>query len=166
MKNNSSKTGLFLMELIIAILFFSLAGAVCIQLFVRSHIISNESVELNCSVLWAQNVAETFYGCNGDIRQMAALLGNAVIASDDNEVQVLTLFFDEDFQQVASKELMKDFNSVPAAYTVMACITEQTDLITCNIIIDNREAMEYTKDYEPVYTLEVFLFPDKEVSDE
>ena len=34
---NRSKTSLFLMELIIAILFFSLSCAVCIQLFFKAH---------------------------------------------------------------------------------------------------------------------------------
>lgn len=38
-----SKTGLFLMELIIGILFFSLASAICIQIFVKAETMNNES---------------------------------------------------------------------------------------------------------------------------
>ena len=63
--NTSSRSGLFLMELIISILFFSLASAVCVKLFVSSHTISKDSVELNHSLEWCQNVAEAFYGSNG-----------------------------------------------------------------------------------------------------
>lgn len=38
-KKNSSRSGLFLLELIISILFFSMASAVCIRLFVQAHVI-------------------------------------------------------------------------------------------------------------------------------
>ena len=42
-----SRSSLFLMEMIIAILFFSLASAVCIQLFARSHLLSTQTVNQN-----------------------------------------------------------------------------------------------------------------------
>lgn len=37
-KKNASRSGLFLLELIISILFFSMASAVCIRLFVQAHV--------------------------------------------------------------------------------------------------------------------------------
>ena len=46
------------MEMIIAILFFSLASAVCIQLFARSHLLSTQTVNQNHAVVQAQNLAE------------------------------------------------------------------------------------------------------------
>ncbi len=169
MQNSSSKTGLFLMELIIAILFFSLAGAVCIRLFVRSHIISEQSVELNHSVLWAQNTAEAFYGCNGDIQQMSELLdGSTVITGPDSEEQVLTLAFDSDFNPIvlSPEELSRDSCSIFTVYALKAYITQQDDLLTCNITVVNLEAQNSTEEYEPVYTLTVSLFPDKEAANE
>lgn len=39
-----SKSGLFLMELIVAFLFFSLASAICVQLFVKADTINEESI--------------------------------------------------------------------------------------------------------------------------
>ena len=45
-----SKTGLFLMELIIGILFFSLASAICIEIFVKAHLMNNESVQKSHAV--------------------------------------------------------------------------------------------------------------------
>ena len=100
MNNNARKTGLFLMELIIAILFFSLAAAICIQLFVKSHMISERSIALNHSILLAQNTAEIFHATNGDPEKMASLLGcgessgTAAIADSDN-ASTLTLFYTE-----------------------------------------------------------------------
>lgn len=169
MRNNSSKTSLFLMELIIAILFFSLASAICIQLFVRSHIVSNESVELNYSVLWAQNTAELFYGCNGDAGQMASLLENekqtsALLENDDAQnhgaKQTLTLFFDRDFHSLNADQLLAA-SCDPAVYRLKADISKDSDLMTCNITVEN---LENTQEISPIYTLEVTLFPDKEVS--
>ena len=43
--------------MIIAILFFSLASAVCIQLFARSHLLSTQTVNQNHAVVQAQNLA-------------------------------------------------------------------------------------------------------------
>lgn len=56
----SSKSSLFLMELILAILFFALSSAVCIQLFVKSHILENTTTEENHALLLCQNLSEIF----------------------------------------------------------------------------------------------------------
>lgn len=58
----SSKTSLFLMELIIAILFFALASAVCIQLFVKSHLLGRSTQEENHALLMCQNLTELYLG--------------------------------------------------------------------------------------------------------
>lgn len=160
MRNSSSRTGLFLMELIIAILFFSLAAAICIQLFVQSHMISNRSVDLNHGILWAQNVAETFYGCNGNINQMAALLDNCILDSENKAQGSLTVVFDENFNPVSYGDLSTEKDTPDYSYQLIADISKEADLIVCNIIVEN------TKDAESVYSLNVSLFPDKEVSDE
>lgn len=56
----SSKSSLFLMELIIAILFFALASAVCIQLFVKAHVLGKNTTEENHALLLCQNLSEIF----------------------------------------------------------------------------------------------------------
>ncbi len=58
---NSSKSGIFLMELILSILFFSIAAAVCVKLFVTSHQLSDQSVKLNHAVAMAESIAEAFF---------------------------------------------------------------------------------------------------------
>ena len=52
MKNNSrSRSSLFLMELILVILFFAVAGSICVQIFVKAHLLSQSSSDLNLSLI-------------------------------------------------------------------------------------------------------------------
>ena len=57
-KSRARSSSLFLIELILAILFFSVASAVCVQLFVKSHLLSTDSNALNHAVNECANVAE------------------------------------------------------------------------------------------------------------
>lgn len=83
MKNNStSKTGLFLMELMMAILFFCLAAAVCVQMFIKGHILSDRSVSLNHAVVYCESMAETFYSCDGNLQEMKDFLEGTTTIED------------------------------------------------------------------------------------
>lgn len=61
------KSSLFLIELIIAILFFSLSSAVCVSLFSASHSMTEESENRNIALLEAQSVAEIYRNDVGDL---------------------------------------------------------------------------------------------------
>lgn len=84
-----SKSGLFLMELIIAIAFFAIASAVCIQLFAAAHTMRARSFGLQMAVASAQGAAEAFK-VTGDLYEMSGLLeaalheGRLVIEYDEN----------------------------------------------------------------------------------
>lgn len=58
-KNRPRSSSLFLMELMLAILFFSITSAVCVQIFVKSHLLSKESEALSHAVNACTNLAET-----------------------------------------------------------------------------------------------------------
>ncbi len=147
---NSSKTGLFLMELILAVLLFAISGAICIQLFVNSHIISQKSVDLNHSILWAQNVAETFYACNGNVAEMSALFTDCSYDSDTSSEQ-LTLLFDKNFNSVSNQE------ENLCSYLLSATIyPDDAGLLICQI------SVRKTTDEETIYELQTTLFPAKE----
>lgn len=66
----SSRSSLFLMELIISILFFSLASAACIQLFVKAHLLNIKTREQNQTIVWTQNLAELWQAHDGDILEV------------------------------------------------------------------------------------------------
>ena len=55
-----SKSGLFLMELIVAFLFFSLASAICVQLFVKADTINEESIRKKEASSIAGNLIELY----------------------------------------------------------------------------------------------------------
>lgn len=153
MNSNARKTGLFLMELIIAILFFSLAAAICIQLFVKSHMISERSIALNHSILLAQNTAEIFYATNGDPEKMASLLGcgessgTAAIADSDN-ASTLTLFYTDKFDCLDPAEAA----SAVFQQTISLYADSDPALITCHIVISELSSGDV------IYSLDTTLF--------
>lgn len=69
-----SRSSLFLMELIMAILFFSLTSAVCIRLFVRAHTISQDTINQNNALAQAQNLAEAWLAAEGEASGLTTLL--------------------------------------------------------------------------------------------
>lgn len=58
-KRELHKSSLFLMELIIAILFFALASTVCIRFFARAYELNRQAEELNMAVNRVTAKAET-----------------------------------------------------------------------------------------------------------
>ncbi|MDD2972234.1 MAG: hypothetical protein PHE02_08925 [Lachnospiraceae bacterium] len=95
----TSKSALFLMELILAIFFFSLASAVCIQLFVKAHILGNDTTNKSRSVMWAQNIAESYLGNDGDLNATAVTL-DATLDSPNS----FSLYFDKDWNCVSESQ--------------------------------------------------------------
>lgn len=61
---SSHKSSLFLLELIMAILFFSIASAICVQLFVKSHLLSKQAEILSIAVNECSDAAEIIYSAD------------------------------------------------------------------------------------------------------
>ena len=122
----SSKSSLFLIELIIAIFFFLLASAVCVQLFAFAHLKSEESIHRNLAVLQAQTIAEQFRNEKGDVDM---LLQTAIFDGSDG---VYTCYFDTTGEFI-------DMDSEPSAdeHFVMTLVptTEENRLATLAISI-------------------------------
>ena len=125
-----SKSSLFLMELIVSILFFSLASAICIQLFVRSHSISAETINLNNAITQAQNLAEYWYASEGDLRAMQNAMPNSRL-SDSGDA--LTLCFDQDWQLLSADTDGKE----TGYYASLTSLTDTTDahMLTAEISV-------------------------------
>jgi len=66
----TSKSAVFLFELMIIILVFVLAAAVCTQIFAGAYKMSTESRELTMSSINAQTVAEQFKAGDSDIEPL------------------------------------------------------------------------------------------------
>lgn len=167
--NSSSRSGLFLMELIISIMFFSLAGAVCVRLFVSSHIISKNSVELNHSLEWCQNIAEAFYGCNGRAKEITGLFTNCISnASADTDADEFFLLFDQAFHPIDVSVSTPESSSIECSYILSVRISEKKRMLLCEIKAMKTSELPNTfaEGSSPIYELEVTLYPKREDSHE
>lgn len=125
-QSQHNKTSLFLMELIISILFFSIAGAICVRLFVGAHLMSEESIVINNSILWTQNISEVFNGMHGNLHEIANFYSESSIVlvsyEDNPEVGTLVMFFTKDWEPIYYPS--NDGALDDAAYELMLCISQ------------------------------------------
>ena len=94
-----TKSGLFAIELLIAVGIFSLCAAICMGLFVRSEVMSQEAADLNRAVSAARSAAECYKAAGGDLEKTAELTGGGVL-----DAGTLFIEFDESWQQLPSGE--------------------------------------------------------------
>ena len=72
-RTNARSSSLFLIELIIAILFFAIASSVCVQFFVKARLMSRESAQLTEAVSACSAASETI-ASGDDLADIAAAL--------------------------------------------------------------------------------------------
>lgn len=97
-RDQAGRSGLLMLELVIAVGIFAFCAAVCVSLFVRADTISRESAALDRAVAEAQNVAELFKSTGGDVRETAELASGWV------EQGLLLVAYDEDWCPLSSGE--------------------------------------------------------------
>ena len=68
-----SKGTLVFMELLVMILVFALAAAVCLQVFVKAKEISDRTAQLDEASILAQNAAEILKATQGDMEKAQSL---------------------------------------------------------------------------------------------
>ena len=129
---------MFLLELIIAIGFFAVAGIVCINMFLHAHRISVAAEQKTEAVRIAQNCAESFIAADGDSRRFMELLQAA---------------FPEDSVSASGEDaitIISDDGAYETALMVMA-MPEDTDMKTLSIRVGSAEDAELfaleVKDY-------------------
>lgn len=91
------RSTLFLMELMLAILLFCLAATVCVQVFVKSHMLEKESTVLNQAVFASTSVAEIFRSSDDYEELLLAEFPHAV--SEDGSYLIS---YDDNFSPVTS----------------------------------------------------------------
>ena len=86
-----SKSALFLMELIVAIMFFALASAICMQLFVKAKMINSQSIH----------------------QEQAMRISSTVIESYKNNQEITNkLYFDENGQKTSQTDVYTVKNTI------------------------------------------------------
>ena len=121
MGNQSSKTKLVLIELIIIILFFSLAGAVCVNIFAQARILSVKSTDTTMATLTAQTAAELVRSSDGN-----ELLQEAYEEVDGGFVA----YFDAEWDET---------DEAGAVYKMRIGMAEEQDLLTANISVSKAD---------------------------
>ena len=138
-RNRAKSSSLFLLELILAILFLSIASAVCVQFFVKSHLLSQESRELQVSANEVSSIAELM---NASSDQQSAI---DLICSEypDSEVIVMekaAIFYDENFSRTGQND---------AAYTLDISLSQEDFMLHAKI------TMKRLTDGKDIYSLDI-----------
>ncbi len=116
-----SKSSLFLIELIIAILFFAVSSAICVQLFTTSHLKSQESVYRNDANLQAQTLIELYRNADGDL----AVILELTDALEQDETYICYIDETGDYSSETSSD----------SYTVMMYLSDEDTLPTFTVDI-------------------------------
>ena len=90
----ASKSAIFLFELMIIILVFTLAAAICTKIFASSFNMSTESRELTMSSMNAQTIAEEFKADKPDIEPL--FFDRNWVATDENSAFYSVLLEEQD----------------------------------------------------------------------
>lgn len=92
-----TRSGLFAIELLISVGVFSLCAAICVGLFVRSEVMSQDSANLNRAVIEARSAAECFKAAGGDLEETVRLIGGEIAAGE-----TLFLEYDENWNKLGA----------------------------------------------------------------
>ncbi len=90
--NSRSKSSLFLMELIIVLLFFSISAAICMKVFASAKVKTQMSRDMSNASFAAESLAEAFKAEKMDGKPMSALYPNATEYDG-----VMTVYYDADW---------------------------------------------------------------------
>lgn len=118
-KNRARSSSLFLMELILAILFFSVASAVCVQFFVKSHLLSKQAHAMNYAVNECSNVAEILSTADGITESKRLLEETYPTGYSDSAI-----YYDKTFVPCDSKN---------ASYVLTVQMQETVDMLEADI---------------------------------
>lgn len=119
----SSRSALLLIELIMAILIFSLSGAICLQLFVKSHSLGERTQQLDIAVRQASSVCEILTQEKSPQKVLSGLYPDAHITPDS-----MSIYYDQDFHACGWEQAYFQINITAASsherltlYSISVC---------------------------------------------
>lgn len=140
---NKSKSSLFLMEILVSILLFSIASAVCVQVFVKASQLNKSSRELEQSLRVAQNFAEIMRNSKTPAETLQSLFPDAKV--DRSEISVS---FDQSFAPCPKE-------STNALYCAFLTFEETDNLHHMQIRIENIQTEQ------EIYSLKVSKYREE-----
>lgn len=146
--NNTSS--LFLLELILAVLFFSVASALCIQIFTKAHLMSQDARDLNFAVNEVSSMAEQI--SSGTLHPAtAASSGDTAASSDDTASDPSTQISNDAWQDDTAyyDSSYASCEKANAVYVLTVHYEPEDTLLKAHI------SMDTIADNRIIYTLDV-----------
>lgn len=146
--NNTSS--LFLLELILAVLFFSVASALCIQIFTKAHLMSQDARDLNFAVNEVSSMAEQISA--GTLHPATAASSDDTAASSDDTASVPSTQISNDAWQDDTAYYDSSYAScekADAVYVLTVHYEPEDTLLKAHI------SMDTIADNRNIYTLDV-----------
>lgn len=134
-RQTARRSSLFLFEIIIALFFFCVASMLCLQLFAKAHVLSQEAKELDMAVNQTASIAELFQNEEHPLSYLQSQYPHSRI-SDSGET--LILFYDTDWISCSEESFY---------YQIQVDVTAKDALIYGSITAKNRDG-------EALYSLE------------
>ena len=102
-----SRSGLLLTETLIAILFFSIASAICLQLFVKTHQLERKTQALDLAVTQATSVEAILSECGRISTDISAvresLSAYYQLDTSEEDASVIRIYFDKNYRNSAKQ---------------------------------------------------------------
>ena len=118
---NKSKTTLLLMELVIMVMFFSVAAAICMNVFASAQLTANDSANRSMAGIYAQSTVDCYKATKGDLAACAGILGGFA------EENALYIYFDNKWNLLDSAAGSRDGFTVwlmkPASGDILVTVT-------------------------------------------
>lgn len=152
-KNRAQSSSLFLLELILAILFFSLASAVCVQFFVKSHLLSRDARNINHAVNECSGIAEIVTASDGMEHAMDLIREVYTDAETVTDTPAIRIYYDDSLTPCSPGD---------GTYMLQALFSEEDRILTAHISMETVDE----RPEEPIYQLTVDHYLQKGVQDE
>ena len=142
-QRHNNISSLFLLELILAVLFFSVASALCIQIFTKAHLMSQDARDLNFAVNEVSSMAEQI--------SAGTLHSDTAASSDDTASDPSTQMPDDSLQDAAAyyDSGYASCEKADAVYVLTVHYEPENTLLKAHITMDT------IADNRNIYTLDV-----------
>ena len=142
-QRHNNISSLFLLELILAVLFFSVASALCIHIFTKAHLMSQDARDLNFAVNEVSSMAEQI--------SAGTLHSDTAASSDDTASDPSTQMPDDSLQDAAAyyDSGYASCEKADAVYVLTVHYEPENTLLKAHI------SMDTIADNRNIYTLDV-----------
>lgn len=128
-KPTANPSSLFLLEMIFAILFFSVASAVCVQVFVKSHVLNQEATILTLASQKTRDAAELLASTDS-LSDGFTILKESYSDCCIEQEDTVTIFYDEDFSPCSAHA---------SVYQLTIAFQENSRLLCTHLTVSSAE---------------------------